>query len=59
MHLHGLPKERLPTALRTSKELALHSIFFFSSLQMMPNKYFKTQSNYLLVKLSEELGLIN
>jgi hypothetical protein len=41
MHLNDLPKERLPTALRTSKEPALHSIFFFSSLRMMPNRYFK------------------
>jgi hypothetical protein len=49
MHLNDLPKERLPTAPRTSKEPALHSIFFFSSLRMMPNKYFKTQSDYLLV----------
>jgi hypothetical protein len=49
MHLNDLPKERLPTALRTSKETALHSIFFFSSLRMMPNKYLKMQSDYLLV----------
>jgi hypothetical protein len=29
------------------------------AFQMMPDKYFKTQSDYLLVQLSEELGLIN
>jgi hypothetical protein len=28
--LHYLPKERLPTALRTSKELALHSFLSFN-----------------------------
>ena len=49
MHLNVLPKERLPTALKTSKEPALHSIFFFSSLWMMLNNFFKTQSDYLLV----------
>jgi hypothetical protein len=49
MHLNDLPKERLPMAPRISKEPALHSIFFFLSLRMMPNKYFKTQSDYLLV----------
>jgi hypothetical protein len=49
MHLHYLPKERVPIAPRTSEELALRSIFFFSSLQMMPTKYFKMQSDYLLV----------
>jgi hypothetical protein len=47
--LHGLPKERVSIAPRTSKEPALHSFFFFSLLRMMPNKYFKTQSDYLLV----------
>ncbi len=41
MHVHNLLKERLPIESRTLKEPALHSIFFFSLLQMMPNKYFK------------------
>jgi hypothetical protein len=41
MHLHDLPKQRLLTAPRTLQEAALHLIFFFSSLQVMPNKYFK------------------
>ena len=42
-------QEILPTAPRTSEEPALHSIFFFSSLRMMPNKYIKTQSDNLLM----------
>ncbi len=33
MHLHALPKERLPTAPRTWKELALLQSFLFSMLQ--------------------------
>jgi hypothetical protein len=46
MHVHNFPKERLPKEQRTSKEPALHSI---PMVQLMPNKYFKTQSDYLLV----------
>jgi hypothetical protein len=32
MHLHDLPKERVPIAPRTLKELSLHSILFFLML---------------------------
>jgi len=40
MHVHVLPKERVPIAPRTLKEPALHSI---PLVQLMSNKYFKMQ----------------
>jgi hypothetical protein len=44
MHLHNLPKERLPKAPRTWKELSLQ----FKPLLSMLNKYFKMQSVLLV-----------
>jgi hypothetical protein len=37
MHLHALPKERLPTAPRTWKELALLQSFFFNASMVFLN----------------------
>jgi hypothetical protein len=49
MHLNDLPKERVPIKNFGRAGIAFIPLMIMIAFQMMPNKYFKMQSDYLLV----------
>jgi hypothetical protein len=53
-----LAERKIANSTKNFERAGIASFFFFSSLQMMPNKYFKMQSDYLLVS-KQRTGLIN